>query len=228
MSKKLYLNISVIFFLGLVMVFGVRTANAAVTYERTSDIYTPVLITISSDNACADLPQFCYSSSGHSFKIAAVEKSPGENIWFSECASQGPPNYQPDLPYGPGYFSINAPDGSTIQSIDLALCYDNSLGSNLETADLTLELPPAEPEPSDCGNGICESDYFDPVESCDSCSDDCCRWLDESDLDPQTIVDDSLNSVSPTIKYGVGAVLVISLGVWVIFLIAGKLKKHVK
>ena len=46
--------------------------------------------------------------------------------------------------------------------------------------------------------------------------------------DTTQILTTAVGSVSPTLKYGVIAILGISLGLWAIFFIVGKLKKHTK
>lgn len=42
------------------------------------------------------------------------------------------------------------------------------------------------------------------------------------------ILSTALAAVTPTLIYGVGAILVVSLGLWAIFFVVGKLKRHVK
>lgn len=46
--------------------------------------------------------------------------------------------------------------------------------------------------------------------------------------DTQSMLTTSLNGVTPTLKYGIGAILLVGLSIWAIFFIVGKLKKHVK
>lgn len=44
----------------------------------------------------------------------------------------------------------------------------------------------------------------------------------------QTILTNLFANVSPTLKVGIVAVLGVSLGIWVIFFLVGKLKKHTR
>jgi len=46
--------------------------------------------------------------------------------------------------------------------------------------------------------------------------------------DTTAILTSAVGNVSPTLKYGIGAILLIGLGIWAVFFIIGKLKKHVK
>ena len=44
----------------------------------------------------------------------------------------------------------------------------------------------------------------------------------------QTMLTTAIGNVSPTLKVGVVAVIGIGLGIWVLFFLIGKLKKHTK
>lgn len=44
----------------------------------------------------------------------------------------------------------------------------------------------------------------------------------------QGIISTALSGVTPTLVYGIGAILVIGLSIWAIFFVVGKLRKHVK
>jgi len=46
--------------------------------------------------------------------------------------------------------------------------------------------------------------------------------------DTTGILTTALANVSPTLKYGIIAILGVGLGIWAIFFVVGKLKKHVK
>lgn len=46
--------------------------------------------------------------------------------------------------------------------------------------------------------------------------------------DTQSIITTALGNVTPTLKTGIIAVLGIGLGIWVVFFLVGKLKKHTK
>lgn len=49
-----------------------------------------------------------------------------------------------------------------------------------------------------------------------------------SATDTQSVLTDALNAVTPTLKVGIVAVVGVSLGIWVIFFLIGKLKKHTR
>lgn len=46
--------------------------------------------------------------------------------------------------------------------------------------------------------------------------------------DTQTTLTNAIGAVTPTLKYGIGAILLVGLSIWAIFFVVGKLKKHVK
>jgi hypothetical protein len=46
--------------------------------------------------------------------------------------------------------------------------------------------------------------------------------------DTTGIITTALGNVSPTLKTGIIAILVIALGIWAIFFVVGKLRKHVR
>lgn len=54
------------------------------------------------------------------------------------------------------------------------------------------------------------------------------RAADFDATDTTAILTTAVANVSPTLKYGIGALLLIGLGIWAVFFIVGKLKKHVK
>ena len=54
------------------------------------------------------------------------------------------------------------------------------------------------------------------------------RAADFDATDTQGILTTAIANVSPTLKYGIGAVLLIALGAWAIFWVVGKLRRHTK
>lgn len=46
--------------------------------------------------------------------------------------------------------------------------------------------------------------------------------------DTQSTLTTAIANVTPTLKYGIGAILLVGLSIWAIFFIVGKLRKHVK
>lgn len=44
----------------------------------------------------------------------------------------------------------------------------------------------------------------------------------------QEVITTAFSNVTPVLKYGVGAILVVGLSIWAIFFVVGKFRKHVK